>query len=526
MPKKTPKLKKKKRITEVRQIAAINIGSTSIRLRIAEVDTKGKIKTIEDLIHPVPLSKDTFSKGYITSKTLRILCTVMKQFASRIKEYKIENLMAAATSAIREAENVDVVVDRIRHESGIQLTLIDQVEESRLNCQLILPFIAENLKSCRSNILYIDLGGGSTETLLIKNQRIVLANNKRLGTSRLFHSISETTGLERKIVTQSIIRNVVNDTKKHFDDYKIGEYIIANSHLNLLFKQQEGVKILEDGVEVPLEVLNKVTKEFAQQNDETIAAKLGISIADVELLTPAVLTTERLFKGNDVKRFFTADIELLKSVLNDLRTNLYGQNPLLEFGEQIVRSAKGLGERFSYDTKHAECVANLSLMLYDEMAEILDLTGKDRLYLEVAAILHDIGMFISDIAHHKHSQYLIEWSEIVGLNQDERKKIAMIARYHRKSQPSKRHADYMSMPAPARLKISKLSALLRLADALDRAHRQSITDLFIKENDTTIIITVKSTTEILVEQMAVHEKGDFLKDIIGKDIEVQLFKET
>lgn len=516
--------KKKKEITKPTNLAAIDIGSTSVRLRIAEVNTDGIITPLENLVHPVPISNDSFSNSYITPTTLRILCKVMKNFAAKIAEYDIDEIYAVATSALREAENADMIIDRVKHESGIKVKIIDQVEESRLNFDLILPFLSDNLKGCRKNILYIDLGGGSTETLLIKNQKVVLANSMRLGTSRLFHSIRQSEGIERKALTQSVIRNVVNATIKHFDGYKIGEYVVANSHLHLLFKGQEGVKDISGGTEVPMEVFNNIVKRFSSQSDHSKAEELHISINEVELLNPAVITLQRLFKGMKIKRFFTADIELLKSLLTDMRTKLYGMNPIIEFGDQIVRSAMGLGERYCYDSEHSSFVANLALKIYDDMVDILGLSGKDRLYLEVAAILHDVGMYVSDQAHHKHSQYLIEWSEIVGLNQEERQKIAMIARYHRKSHPRTSHLDYMSMSVSERLRVSKLSAILRIADALDRPHRQAISDLSVVEENNTIVITVTSVSDILVEQIAIKEKGELLKDITGNDIEIRLLK--
>ena len=513
--------KRKKAITRPHNVAAIDIGSTSVRLRLAEIGVNGKITLIENLVYPVPISTDSFSNGHISPSTLRILCKAMKNFAAKIAEYKISAVNAIGTSALREAENVDIILDRVKHESGIAIKVIDQVEESRLNFDMVKPFLINNLKGCRKNILYIDLGGGSTETLLIKNQKVILANSMRLGTSRLFHSIRDSEGIERKALTQSVIRNVVNSTIKHFADYKIGEYIVANIHLHYLFKGQEGVTEVVGGLEIPIDTFNSIAKKLSASSDQSKAEELHISINEVELLNPAVLTLQRLFKGLKIKRFFAADIDFIQSIINDMRIGLYGMNPIIEFREQIVQSAKGLGERFDYDAEHGIAVANIAVQLYDEMSDMLGLYGKDRLYLEVAAILHDVGMFIGDHAHHKHSQYLIEWSEIVGLNQDERRKIAMIARYHRKSHPRTSHTDYMSLTTEQRIKVSKLSALLRVADALDRPHRQSISKLTVTEEDNRIIITATSVTDLLVEQIAVKEKGELLKDITGNDIVIR-----
>jgi len=514
----TKKAKKNKRFRKPKQIAAIDIGSTSARLCVAEMSLDGKMTVLEELVHPVAVGRDTFNRGYITPEVLRALCSIMCKFSGVIKTYQAEEL-AVATSAMREAENCDLVVDRIRHESGINISVIDAVEESRLTCQVLLPFLELNLSEANGYTLFVDLGGGSTETLLLKGEDIVLANNRRLGTLRLFQNLTRYG--DRQMLQESVIRNVVSSTLNHFRDYTISNCVISNSLVEKVLADIDGVEAIEGGLKVPMEAFASVISMVERKsNNEDIALMFGFTQAEVELFMPALATLERLFKTIKPKCFYIAELELMTSVLYDLRMRAWGQNPLLEFSEQVIQSARGLAARFGYDESHSIAVAQMSVALYDYLADYLDLSGKDRLYLEVAGILHDVGMFISDEAHHKHSQYLIEWSEIVGLNREERSLVAMIARYHRKALPNLTHQDFARLPLSDRLRVSKLAAILRVADALDRPHLQVIRNLKADINEKSILITIDGKTDLIVERVAMRSKGSLLCEITGLDIEL------
>lgn len=509
-----------KKLTKSYRIAAIDLGSTSIRMRIAEIDTDSRIQQIDDLVFPVAIGNDTFITNRIGAKTLGSICKIMRNFATIAKEYKVDETLAVATSSVREADNADIILDRIEHASGIKVTILDPVDESRLTCQLLLPFIANNLKKCRKNILFFDIGGGSTETLLIKNGDILLANNRRFGTSRLYQRLRGKSTKDRHMLLESLIRNAIASTFSHFLGYSIGECVITNALLIKLFSQGKRSTQVIGGIEVSIDSFNRVAKDCAQLREEEISKRYLLSLDEVEQLVPALLILQRLFRTIKINRFFIAEFRMLRAISHDMRLKMLGKSPLLEFSSQIVKGAKGVGKKFRYDAKHASSVARISVQLYDYLQELLVLSGKDRLYLEVAAVLHDIGKFIRDEAHHKHTQYLINNSELVGFNRDERELVGLIARFHRKALPSQKNKDFSKLPLESRLRVIKLTAILRLADALDRPHRDLIKNLSIAIANEKITINLKGGTDMIIERMAIQEKGEYLKEITGLDIEI------
>jgi exopolyphosphatase/guanosine-5'-triphosphate,3'-diphosphate pyrophosphatase len=187
----------------------------------------------------------------------------------------------------------------------------------------------------------------------------------------------------------------------------------------------------------------------------------------------------------------------------------------------VIQSAHVVAQKYLIDTAHAEQTRALAVQLFDRLANEHQLGQRHRMLLEVAAILHEVGMFVSSRAHHKHSLYLIAHSEILGLTQDELAMVANIARYHRRSRPKPSHTEYMTRPREQRMIVNKLAALLRVADALDISRTQRIDGFESRIDNNGLIISVKTHGDLTLEERSLAEKGDMLLDIYGLDVRLE-----
>jgi exopolyphosphatase/guanosine-5'-triphosphate,3'-diphosphate pyrophosphatase len=185
---------------------------------------------------------------------------------------------------------------------------------------------------------------------------------------------------------------------------------------------------------------------------------------------------------------------------------------------EVIQSAQVVGEKYRTDMAHAQHTRMLAVRLFDELAAEHRLSDRHRLLLEVAALLHEIGTFVSSRAYHKHSYYLIANSEILGLTQDELVMVANVARYHRNSRPKPSHTDYMSMSREARLVVNKLAALLRVADALDVSRTQSIREFRCRIDNNGFVISVPAGLDLILERRSLAEKADMFQEIYGLDV--------
>jgi exopolyphosphatase/guanosine-5'-triphosphate,3'-diphosphate pyrophosphatase len=189
--------------------------------------------------------------------------------------------------------------------------------------------------------------------------------------------------------------------------------------------------------------------------------------------------------------------------------------------KQVIQSAVALAKKYRVDVAHAKRVSQLSLRLFDQLQPIHRLEGRYRLLLEVAGLLHEIGTFVSSRKHHKHTLYLIQQSEVFGLTQEELLMVANIARYHRRGRPKASHPEYIALTRNKRMTVNKLTALLRVADALDIGRTQQINPCEFSIQAETLVVHVSTQADLALEKKALKNKSDMFQDIYGLDIRLE-----
>jgi exopolyphosphatase/guanosine-5'-triphosphate,3'-diphosphate pyrophosphatase len=191
---------------------------------------------------------------------------------------------------------------------------------------------------------------------------------------------------------------------------------------------------------------------------------------------------------------------------------------LEDFGRQVLASAQALGEKYRYDASHAKNVAHLATRLFDELKPEHGLSPRDRLLLEVAALLHDVGIYVNLRGHHKHTQYVLSVAEIFGLSRDDMAIVSNVARYHRRATPQKSHLPYMALDSDARVLVNKLAAILRLANALDADHLQKVKDLRVVVENEAWALEVQGAGDFTMERLATLARSDFLTEVFGRKL--------
>jgi exopolyphosphatase/guanosine-5'-triphosphate,3'-diphosphate pyrophosphatase len=272
---------------------------------------------------------------------------------------------------------------------------------------------------------------------------------------------------------------------------------------------------------VPREAWCSFVDEIASLSPEDLVARLGVPWSEADSLGPG-LTIQRLFLARTgAESVVVPSVSIREGILHTLA---HGPDPEHEeeMRRQITASAISLGRKFRFDERHATQVAKLSLELFEALRREHGLGERDRLLLETAALLHDIGTFIRTSGHHKHSEYMIQNSEIFGLSQAELVVVANIARYHRKGQPSNAHLNYIALPREDRTVVLKLAAILRVADSLDRGHDQRTGSLSIERREERLLIRVAgpeggSSPDLSLERLSLAEKGDMFEDVFGME---------
>jgi exopolyphosphatase/guanosine-5'-triphosphate,3'-diphosphate pyrophosphatase len=489
-----------------------------MRMAIAEClpDPDAPIRLLEELTHPVATGADSFRHGSILPDTLFSLCDVVNDFLRVLDDYGVQHRRAVSSSAVRDASNRDILVDRIRHASGLELEILDPIEESRVIYQALLPWLRQHPGQYS---MALNLGGGSTEIMILRGEDLQIGGSRRLGTARLFHAAGGGGGGQNQVERlQAAAANIVRSTREAYREYAISHFFLVNRMLYRAFRDDPAAERHENDFVIAAEALRERIARAVALSPLERGRHFNMGLAEVEMLTPAMMILDNFVAAAEVGEVTFTDTEMLSGLLLEMSMVLRGENPLMAFRRQMVRSARAVGEQYSYDRTHARLVTDFSLTLFDALRETLDLTDKDRLLLELAAVLHDIGMYVSEHHHQRHSAYLVKWSNIVGLNEQDRLLTSQIVYFHRRALPSRDHPEFMALGGPERLRVSKLAGILRLADVLDRGHGQSVKGMRAEISDDRLILHLQITGDLGIIMSELPRKADLLQQVTGLQI--------
>jgi exopolyphosphatase/guanosine-5'-triphosphate,3'-diphosphate pyrophosphatase len=502
-------------------VAVIDIGASAVRLVVAELAPGRRPLVVEELVRGVSLGKDTFSTGRIGSGTMEAALRALEGFKRLMDEHGAARYRAVATSAVREASNSDTFLDRVLVRTGLQVDVIDASEESRLVYLAVRDGLAGHPALTASHALLVEVGGGSADITVLEGDRPKYSGVYALGSVRLRQGLRQWAGdRERRVrlLTRNI-GNVVRDIDRDIP-MRSAEYMIALGG-DVRLAAQELVDAPEGRVtEVPRDAFIEFCGRVEKMAEEEIADRFGLSPGDAEALVPALLVYRALLLDTSANGITVPPASLRDGLLADM-AKPEGSSPadsLADFSRQVLASAEALGEKYRHDAVHARAVANLATRLFDELMDEHGLDARDRLLLEVASLLHNIGVFVGLRAHHKHAQYLIQASEIFGLSSDDRAIIANVARYHRRGLPQQSHLPYMALDRTERVRVNKMAALLRIANALDAEHGQKVQDLHLKAVDGVWVLEVQGIGDLAMERLKVEARADLFHDVFGRSL--------
>jgi exopolyphosphatase/guanosine-5'-triphosphate,3'-diphosphate pyrophosphatase len=255
--------------------------------------------------------------------------------------------------------------------------------------------------------------------------------------------------------------------------------------------------------------------KFERLDDDSLIDRFRLSADQVETLLAALLIYRRLISETAARSVIVSKASLRAGALLDVaepKSRLTAE----DFAEQVLASADTLGHRYRFDHDHGHHVAMLAARLFDQLRDEHGLGDRERLLLQVAALLHDVGVYISLRAHHKHSQYILASSQIFGLSNDETAIVSNIVRYHRRGLPQESHLPFIALDRTDRLTVNKLAAILRLVNALDAEHAQKVRDVRLLKTPTTWTLELDGQGDLTMEQLAATARSDMFAQIYGR----------
>uniref|UniRef100_A0A7C2NXA5 Ppx/GppA family phosphatase n=1 Tax=Schlesneria paludicola TaxID=360056 RepID=A0A7C2NXA5_9PLAN len=501
-------------------VAVIDIGATSIRMAVAELGEAGSVRLLTTLSQAVNIGKDTFTRGVIEKSTVEECVRILKSYKRILSEHRIERaeqLRCVATSAVREAQNRLAFIDRIYTATGISVTTLDEAEVNRITYHGVQPLLRSDGSLAGKNVIVTEVGGGSTELLLVKDADVLFAHTYRLGSLRLremLEAYRAPQSMSRKLM-ETHIERVIDQIQQQESLATAQELVGLGGDLRFAAKQLVPDWKPEQTVRLPRAKLEQLTDTVLSLNEDKLVHRYHITFADAGTLGPALLAYAHLLRAFGVDEVVVANVSLRDGVLSEMATRGGWSE---DFVNQVIRSALDLGRKFEFDEPHARHVMKLSKILFQTLRDEHHLEPRYELLLSVAALLHEIGLYVSTGSYHKHTMYLVNNSELFGLSRNDVMLVALAARYHRKSSPKPNHPLYASLDRDQRIAVGKMAAILRVADALDASHNQRFHELRLSREGGRLVISLPQVEDLSLEQLALKQSGSLFEETYGMPV--------
>ena len=502
-------------------VAAIDIGVNAIRMVVAEVLPDGRFEVLERLQRAVRLGQDTFCHGRLGGRSMRSAVDILRDYVGILRLYDVEQIRGVATSAVREATNADTFLDRIFMASGLHVEVIGTAEESRLTVSAVREAVGDVLET-GENTLIADVGGGSTLLTVLHKDEIVNSLSLRLGTIRLQELLgtSEESPERSADLYRQHILNETALTPGSLSLDKIDTFIAVGSDARFAAHEVGEQTTSSDVHSIDVADFDRLVRRCLKRTTEGLSKRYGLPFSEAETLNPALLVYQILLKKTRAKKMIVSNISMRDGLLLELARSVTGREDEALY-ESVLQSATAVAEKYHADMEHAKNVSDIAIRLFDELLADHGLGRRYRLLLRVAGMLHEVGAYISDRSHHKHSYYLIINSELFGLSRQELVTVAHIARYHRRSGPKPSHTDYTALPREQRVVINKLAAILRVADALSQGHIPNASKLQFERQGDDLIVLVPGALNLLLEKRSLARKGGLFEEIYGMKIRLE-----
>ena len=507
------------------RIAAIDIGTNSLHMIVVQVRPDLSFEVIDREKDMVRLGAGGLDGRKLTATAMTAALQTLSKFKRLADSHKVDEIVATATSATREAENGGDFIAEVDRQTGIRIRVISGTEEARL----IHLAAGYGVDIGGSTAVVVDIGGGSVEVTLGSASHLTLGRSFKTGvirlTERFVQSDPLADGDERRLV-----KHINREMGAYLDQIAARgfERVIGTSgtilSLGVMAAADEGERTDDvRNLRVSARSLKRLRKRLV---DADIQERLRIAAMDprrADLSVAGSVLFDTILRRLGAEEFTLCDLALREGlVLDYVHRNSARIRKVERYPDVRRRSVIELGERCGYWSEHAQQVARLALSIFDQSRSVHGLSDREREWLEYGALLHDIGVHISYERHHRHSYYLVKNGDLRGFDPQETEVIALIARYHRQATPKKAHEGYGDLSGSMRRTVRALAAMVRLAEGLDRSHAQALIglDLFPRGDD--YLARLRAAGDAELELWAAHRHVAPLEKLLGKPVRFEV----
>jgi exopolyphosphatase/guanosine-5'-triphosphate,3'-diphosphate pyrophosphatase len=507
------------------KLGILDIGTNSIHMVLAEVEPDGSYKILDRFKDMTRLGDGVFKTGRLSDDAMKRALEVIRTLVTLARNKGHDRIRAVATSAVREAKNGGEFIQEIARHIRLRVRVVTGLEEARL----IYLGVRRSIDLSGLPTLVVDVGGGSVELIVGNRESMLHGQSLKLGAIRLKDQF-----LKHDPPTKGMLRDlqhaVDQPLKAVFQQFRTKRFerLVATSGMaanltDIIYLHRTGRPVPQlNMATITFKELEAIESLLKRSSLKERLAIPGLDPKRADTLLPAAVVLRSVMDLTEFRELTLSDKGIRDGVIFDfIEKHREGIRAEQEIPNVRRRNVIYLARRCHYPEAHSRHVANLAIRLFDETVSLHGLGDREREWLEYAALLHDIGYMINSRQHHKHTHYLITHSELNGLAVDEIEMIANIARYHRRALPHKSHPPVKALPGKRRKVLDTLSALLRIADGLDRSQFGVVKDLRVKLGRP-VMVELDTIGDAELELWAARGRTDLFEKVFKRPLEFRM----
>lgn len=484
--------------------AAIDVGSSELCMKIYELSRQGGIRELTYVRHRLSLGTETYTKGFISYQTTNEICNTLNDFKRIISEFNADSYEVYATSALREAKNVLVIIDQIKIQTGFKVKLLSNSEARFLYFKGMVQCEKKFDTLIEEGTLVVDIGAGSVQLSLFEGGRLQLTQNLLLGSSRiqeLLQAMQEEAYDFQALIDEYIEKDLSLFQRLNLDSTKIDHIIAAGEVVPETYFYLRDTKKNFDGV---------ISEKQLSQN------KLQKVLRDcrAQFLLPTMLLIRKITELTGCQEILLSPINLCDGLVADFAERKLHITSGHDFIEDILSASRNIALKYKADMNHIENVRTLALQIFDRIRKLHGLGKRERLLLQLGVILHSCGSYVNEMWSRECSYHILLSTEIIGISHKERLIVANMIRYNDESFPAYEELDG-DFTREEYITIVKLNAILKTANVLDKSNRQKIKNVGVTLQDGILTITANTMADITLEKGLFYHKADVFEEVFG-----------
>ena len=495
--------------------AAIDVGSYEVAMKVFEISSKNGIREIDCIRHRIELGTDSYLTGKLSNERMDELCRILREYTEIMKSYRIEEYKAYGTSAIRETKNSLILLEQIHARTGIRIEVLSNSEQRFLDYKSVASKGLAFQKVIEKGTAFIDIGGGSIQISLFDKDSLVTTQNIRPGVLRMreeLGSLSYRTYQLEELVEEMIGEQIQSFKDNFVENREIRNIILVDDYVSLIL--QKGLLESSKKGQVDASVFLDFVGRLKQKKSQEIASSLGIPEENTSLLYLSALMIRNMIKTFGAEMVWAPGVSLCDGMAYEFAE----KNKLItvshNFDQDILACAWDMNRRYQSNERKSREREQVALTLFDHMKKAHGLTKRDRLLLQIAAILDECGRYISLTSVGESSYNIVMATEVIGLSHLEREIVANVVKYAR--MPFEYYETLgrrTTLDKESYLKIAKLTALLRLANAINISNKQKFECVKVACKDDTVTITVETNADMTLELGFFEQNASFFEEV-------------